>query len=354
LEMRNRFFSKLDFLPRSNLFGSIPRQLAAGRFILIFAVAFLLAVTESGLAQERVKFPVSASSKTLGYSPLWVAQKQGFFDRNALDVQLVLVSGADKAMMALVGGSVYVSTGGADTVLAAAEQGVDVATIGGIINGLTHYIIGGKKFRNYEDLRGATIGSSGLTSGTAFVLRRVLQAKGLEYPRDYQLINVGGSPQAFLSLTSGRIDAAIIAVPLSFEAAEMGYNVIGRVVEVIPNYQLTDITVKKSWAEKNRPLVVRFMKAMVQSMRWLYDKKEQAIDFLSKEMKLKPEHARKGWEYYTENRIWNPNAEANIEGMKTVIQIYAERTQQKGPLPSPTKYVDHSYAEEALRDLGKR
>ena len=157
-----------------------------------------------------------------------------------------------------------------------------------------------------------------------------------------------------MSLTSGRIDAAIIAVPLSFEAAEMGYNVIGRVVEVIPNYQLTDITVKKSWAEKNRPLVVRFMKAMVQSMRWLYDKKEQAIDFLSKEMKLKPEHARKGWEYYTENHIWNPNAEANIEGMKTVIQIYAERTQQKGPLPSPTKYVDHSYAEEALRDLGKR
>src|SRR5712692_2366108 len=317
-------------------------------------LVFLLTVASNGWTQEKVKFPVSASSKTLGYSPLWVAQRQGFFDRNGLDVQLVLVSGADKAMMALLAGSVYVSTGGADTVLAAAEQGVDVATIGGIINGLTHYIMGAKKFRTYEDLRGANIGSSGLTSGTAFVLRRVLKAKGLEYPRDYNLINVGGSPQAFLSLTSGRIDAAIMAIPLNFEAAEMGYNVIGRVVEVIPNYQLTDITVKKSWAEKNRPSVVKFMKAMAQSMRWLYDNKEQAVDFLSKEMKLKPEHARKGWEYYTENRIWNPNAEANIEGMKTVIQIYAERTQQKGPLQSPTKYVDHSYAEEALKDLGRR
>jgi len=317
-------------------------------------LVFLLTVASNGWSQEKVKFPVSASSKTLGYSPLWVAQRQGFFDRNGLDAQLVLVSGADKAMMALLAGSVYVSTGGADTVLAAAEQGVDVATIGGIINGLTHYIMGAKKFRTYEDLRGANIGSSGLTSGTAFVLRRVLKAKGLEYPRDYNLINVGGSPQAFLSLTSGRIDAAIMAIPLNFEAAEMGYNVIGRVVEVIPNYQLTDITVKKSWAEKNRLLVVRFMKAMAQSMRWLYDNKDQAVDFLSKEMKLKPEHARKGWEYYTENRIWNPNAEANIEGMKTVIQIYAERTQQKGPLPSPTKYVDHSYVEEALKDLGRR
>src|SRR5437870_10715856 len=128
--MHKPFFSKRNFFLRYSL-------------ILFVVVLSLLAQT--GLAQERVKFPVSASSKTLGYSPLWVAQRQGFFDRNGLDAQLVLVSGADKAMMALLAGSVYVSTGGADTVLAAAEQGVDVATIGGIINGLTHYIMGAKK-----------------------------------------------------------------------------------------------------------------------------------------------------------------------------------------------------------------
>ena len=42
--------------------------------------------------------------------------------------------------------------------------------------------MGGKKFKTFEDLRGANVGSSGLTSGTAFVLRRVMTAKGLEYP----------------------------------------------------------------------------------------------------------------------------------------------------------------------------
>lgn len=96
------------------------------------------------------------------------------------------------------------------------------------------------------------------------------------------------------------------------------------------------------------------MKAMVQAMRWLYDHKEPAIDFLSKEMKLKPPQARRGWEYYTENRIWNPNAEINLEGMKTVIQINHERMQAKGPLPVPAKYVDLSYVQEALKELGRR
>jgi hypothetical protein len=96
------------------------------------------------------------------------------------------------------------------------------------------------------------------------------------------------------------------------------------------------------------------MKAMVQSMRWLYDNKEQAIDFLAKEMKLKPQQARRGWEYYTENKIWNPNAEINLEGMKTVIQINAERMQTKGALPVPAKYVDLSFGQEALKELGRR
>jgi ABC-type nitrate/sulfonate/bicarbonate transport system substrate-binding protein len=327
------------------------------RSTVIRAILFclVLLVSSSSLAQEKFKFPVSASSKTLGYSPLWVASNLGFFEREGLDVQVVLVSGADKSTMALLGGSVYISSGGTDTVVSAVEQGADLASIGGIINGLTHYIMGGKKFRTFEDLRGANVGSSGLTSGTAFVLRRVLRAKGLEYPRDYNLINVGGSAQAFISLTAGRIDAAIIAVPLNYEAAQMGYPVIAKVVDFIPNYQLTEVTVKRSWAEKNRPLVVRFMKGLVLAMRWMYDNKEPAIAFLSKEMKLKPEQARRGWEYYTENKIWNPNAETNVEGVRTVIQISAERGVFKGgPLPPPAKYLDHSYVEEALKELGRR
>jgi ABC-type nitrate/sulfonate/bicarbonate transport system substrate-binding protein len=82
-------------------------------------------------------------------------------------------------------------------VISAVEQGADLATIGGIINGLTHYIMGGKKFRTFEDLRGANVGSSGLTSGTAFVLRRVLKANGLEYPKDYNLINVAARRRHF-------------------------------------------------------------------------------------------------------------------------------------------------------------
>jgi hypothetical protein len=50
-------------------------------FVKLVAVSFVLsfiAVIDKVAGQEKVKFPVSASSKTLGHSPLWVAHRQGF------------------------------------------------------------------------------------------------------------------------------------------------------------------------------------------------------------------------------------------------------------------------------------
>lgn len=331
-----------------------PRTSAKRRAVLILSFFSVLLLSLPCFGQEKVKFPLSVSAKALGYAPLWVASKQGFFDRQDLDVQLILVAGTDKTMMALAGGSVLVSAGAMDATVGAVEHGMDVVAIGGVVNGVTHFILGGKNYKSYGDLRGATIGSSSLTSGTALVLQRVLKSKGLEYPRDYKLINVGGSVPSFAALSSGQIGATMLAVPLNFEAAERGFNAIGRVMDVIPNYQLVVLSVKRSWAEKNRPLLVRFMKAMVLSMRWIYENKEPAIEFLTKEMKLKPAHARKGWEFYIENRIWHPEVDLNIEGIQIVIQIYGEQSQLKGALPAPAKYVDQSYLKEAIKELDKK
>jgi hypothetical protein len=47
-------------------------------------------------------------------------------------------------------------------------------------------------------------------------------------------------------------------------------------------------------------------------------------------MQLKPNHARRGWEYYTQNRIWDPDGDLNLEGMKYNLRIYAEQTGAKG------------------------
>ena len=316
-------------------------------------ICLMFALPVIATAEETVKFPVAASSKVLGFAPLWVASGMGFLKQQGLDAEVTAIRGTAPTMQALVSDSIYVALAANDGVIGLVEKGMDLAMIASGAKS-THMIMGGKGFKTYEDLRGATLGSSTLTSGTAFLLKRVLKAHGLEYPRDYKLINVGGSGPAFTALSTGAIAAAILAVPINFRAQEMGFNLIGKVSDVFPNYLLSSFSVRRQWAAEHRDEVVRFLKAVLRARRWLEENKKAGAEFLAKELEIKPKLAEKGLDYYLTHRAWEPDLNIDLEGLRTVIEIYAEQADRKGPVPSPKKYVDLSYLQEAWKELGWR
>jgi len=319
-------------------------------------VMFVIAMTfiAPALAQEKVRFPIGESSKTLSYGPLWVAAKMGFFDREGLDVPIVTMRGSPLTIQALTADSTHVANATVDTLISAYERGADITMIGGLINGLGLAMVGGKQYKNYADLRGTTIGTQTLTSGTGFALRLVLKSHGMEYPRDYKLLNIGSAPDRYKALTSGQISSTPVGVPLEVVAQKQGFNIIGYFADDLPNYQFNVYIVKRSWAEKNRPLIVRFMKAMVVTMRWMMDNREVACAYLSKEMAISVEDCRYASEYNFKNRIWDRNADLNVDGVRTLIRITAEQGILKEPLPEPAKYIDSSYLKQALAEIGKK
>jgi NitT/TauT family transport system substrate-binding protein len=212
--------------------------------------------------------------------------------------------------------------------------------------------MGGKNVKTFEDLRGATIGSSTLTSGTAFLLRRVLKAKGLEYPKDYTLVSVGGSGPSLMALSTGKIDASILAVPLNFKAQQMGFNLIGKVTDVFPNYLLSSFSVRREWASAHRREVVQFLRGLLRARRWLEENRADAAVFLAKNLEMKTPLAQQGLDYYLEHRAWEPDLSIDLEGLKAVIEVYAQQAELKGPIPDAKKYVDMSFLQAAWKELG--
>lgn len=316
------------------------------------AVAVLLAIQLlpiSVLAQERSKFPVGVGTKTLGAGLIWLGTKKGFFEEVGLDVQPILLRGTPIAVQALVGESLYLAMGSADAMVSAAVGGADLVSVAGVINGLTQAIVAGKKYKSFKDLRGTTVGVQSLASGATTVLKRIFKMNGLDYPADYKLLAVGGGNFNLAALVSGQVAAAFLVVPLVFSAEDQGMNVLGYYKDYFPNYQLTVMSVKRGWAERNRPLLVRFIKGALRANRWLFANKEAASDFFAKEIQMSPESARKGWDYYTGNRIWHPNLELNIEGMKLALEILAEEI--KAPAQDALKYIDRGYLQQALKEL---
>jgi ABC-type nitrate/sulfonate/bicarbonate transport system substrate-binding protein len=278
----------------------------------------------------------------------------GFFERENLDVPIITMRGSPLTLQALTAESIYGAAAGVDALIGAYERGADLTMIGGLLNSLGLSMIGGKPFKTYADLRGTTIGTQTLTSGTGFALRLVLKAHGLEYPRDYKLLNIGGASDRYQALTSGQISSTPVGLPLDLMAKQQGFNIIGYFADDLPNFQFAGYFVKRSWAEKNRALVVRFMKAIASTMRWMIDNREAACAYLSKEMVISVEHCRYAADYNWKSRIWDRNADVNVEGVRTVIKLVAEQGILKEPLPEPSKYFDQSFLKQALTEIGRK
>lgn len=318
------------------------------RLLLSLALAVFLSAG-GALAQERVKFSVGVGTKTLGTGLIWLATKKGFFDEFALDVQPVLLRGTPVAVQALVGESLFVSIGSAEAMASAALGGADLVGVAGVINGLTHAIVAGKKYKSFKELRGTTVGVQSLASGATTVLKRIFKKHGLDYPADYKLLAVGGGNFNLAALQSGQVSAAFLVVPLVFAAEEQGLHVLGYYKDNFPNYQLTVMSVKRAWAERQRPLLVRFPKGMVRANRWLFANREAASEFFAKDIPLAPELARKGWDYYITHRIWHPNLELNLDGMKLAMEILGEEL--KSAAPEPGRFIERGYLQQALKEL---
>ena len=142
-----------------------------GRFFVATILLMLALAAQPLRAQDKPKIYVGPSSKTLGYSPLWVGSKKGFFEQQGLDVQVVVLRGIPMVLQALAAGSIQFASGGPEPFMESSDRGLDFIITGGVINGMTAAIVAGKKYRTFEDLRGTTIGSSSLTGGTVTALR---------------------------------------------------------------------------------------------------------------------------------------------------------------------------------------
>ncbi|HET7910833.1 MAG TPA: hypothetical protein VFL49_02280, partial [Pseudolabrys sp.] len=102
----------------------------------------------------------------------------------------------------------------------------------------------------------------------------------------------------------------------------------------------------------HREEVIRFLRALLKARRWIDEHRQEAAEFLAEELDMKPALARRGLDYYVDQRAWDPLLRIDLDGLKTVIAVYAEQADLKGPLPDPAKYVDSSYLEQALGELG--
>ncbi len=178
---------------------------------LVAALALGFASTASSQALEKSKITIGVGGKPLLYDlPLTIAERQGYFKAEGLDVEILDFPGGARALQALLGGSVDVVSGAYEHTISQQAKGQNIEALvlegknAGIVLGLPKAKAAG--YRNGADLKGLKIGVTAPGSSTNMFVNNLL-AKAGQKPDAVSIIGVGATAGAVAIMKKGEIDA---------------------------------------------------------------------------------------------------------------------------------------------------
>jgi ABC-type nitrate/sulfonate/bicarbonate transport system substrate-binding protein len=320
---------------------------------MLAMVLFLTALVSPGSAQTNPdKITLGTITLSLNNLPIYVAQEKGFFAKENIFVEAVVLNASTLAIPVLIAGSTQLSASSAMTTIRAIEKGAALKIVGGLTNAPVYDLYAGAKYKNLKDLKGASIGVSGLITSDTVIMKEMLKANGLEYPRDYSMRAMGSMPDRLIAIQTGQIAAGILSPPYTFGADDAGLVNLGSTAKYTPNFVQTVFNVRADWAHEKRAVLIRFLRAILRGDHWIHTQKEDTIRIIMKRLKYNEKYSEASWRYYINNNAIPKDGEINPKGMEKVLQLLIEDgTLTTTPPPKSDKYVDMSYLAEARRTM---
>jgi ABC-type nitrate/sulfonate/bicarbonate transport system substrate-binding protein len=329
------------------------------RSISLGIVTLAAAIAAITPATAQTKLEVVAFEGTTNL-PLWIAIDRGFAAKEGIEINLSATKGAIYQMQDMMAGKYHIASTAMDNLVGFAEgqvevappPGFDVVALAGVHSG-TNYVVARPEIKTFADIKGKTVSVDAVQSGYGFVLYRVLEDNGLRFNVDYKIIAVGSGPARLESMKAGTSVAAVLAAPNDIEARKLGYNVLADTVEALGAYQATTFAARRSWAREHKRETLAFLRAMIASTDYLFADKAGAIDVLAKRGRgINAQQAEAIYNGLTSGKGgFNRKLAMNMDGVRTVLALRSRYAEPKLDLTDPSKYIDLSTYDEAMRPL---
>lgn len=296
--------------------------------------------------------------------PIWVAQERGYFARNAIAVSLVPTTDSKFQLTGLIDGKFDIAMTGIDNVIAYMEgqgeaptkQAPDIFAFMGASNKGFLRLVTAPEVTSVADLKGKQLSVDALTTGYAFVLRKLLEEGGLKFS-DVEFVGVGGLRQRFQALMEKKQAGTLLISPMHATAQDRGFNILANAEDVLGHYQASVGATRRDWATHNESALIGYISAYMDAIEWLRDpaNKAQAIAILRKNMPnlTEPMAAQAYAVLLDSDNGLDPRAQLDIEGIQTVLALRSEYAEPRKSLAEAGKYYDLRYHAEAI-DLEKR
>jgi NitT/TauT family transport system substrate-binding protein len=250
----------------------------ASAIILISTVFYLLSITATSNAAEKLR--IAYPTLGPGSTPSWVTHEIGFWRKNGLDVELILLSGGARMLPALISGSVDMILGSDTGVTLANLQGANLVRIGVTMNSLGYSLVTQPAIRSIEDLKGKVLGIGRGRDASYARLVKILSDNGLNPASDVKFLPVGETPTGRLqAIKSGLVHGAVFSPPLDLVGSRDGLRILQKID--VPTLG-GGINTTASFLQQNRKALLTFLRGYMEGIRYTITQKPESVKIFFK------------------------------------------------------------------------
>ena len=292
-----------------------------------------------------------------GLLPHYVAMELGFFEEQNLKVDITATPNSVFQITNLIDGNFEVAGTAIDNVVAY-QEGQGVAKLSRTPDlfgfmGASQVNLGlvvQSGIKKYEELKNTTLAVDALSTGFAFMLREMLEINGIDH-ESYELIPVGATKARLDSLISGDHSGALLNSPFTEFAEASGLRVIDNSQSALPTCQIGVMAACRSWAKENPEALRGFIKAELQSIKWISNQNnsDSATKILLDKIPGMNIKAAESAIQIMLDPVYGiaESEKINIEGVKTILDLRSKFGEPKKKLSNPDLYIDLSYYDSA-------
>lgn len=220
---------------------------------------------------------VSVVVAPIQFESTYVAQREGYFEEEGLNVKIVRGADPTSNIARVVSGEVDITTGSLGTLITSAAAGVPVVGIAG--NGYTSaksatsgiITMASSDIKSPADLAGRTVGIQGLNTGSEIGMFLAAEDHNID-PLAIERVELA-SPGMETALVEGTIDAVLASAPFygQLMARDDVKLISNPSTEYLAGTPVTMWTVNQQWLGKNTETADAFVRAMQKAEKFYLD-----------------------------------------------------------------------------------
>ncbi len=315
---------------------------------LLFIVSVLLCSRTDGFTQSKELSHLRLSYSSVGAASLstWVAVDAGIFNKHGLDVGLIYIGGGPRAMSTTIANETQITQGAGTGSILAKLAGADTVMVATLLDTTPQSLMANANIRSPQDLNGKKLGVTRFGALSDFGLRKYLQRVGLDAEKDVTILQLGGLAEILAALQSGAIHGGALSSPALTKAKQLGFKEMMDLGDLGIRYPGLSYMTTEAYIKTNRPVVVNFLKAIIESTHYLKRNKDLSLRVLKKYTKIdEPAVLEETYQLFTQ-RYFRLVPTSSIEEVKTVL----DQIKDKDPRARTTDY-DSFIRGDLLREI---